>query len=258
LCGALLARVFPDVTCYPVGQRDGGRDAVVKASSGSLIYQVKWTSNPVRNPAAWLDAAVKGETPNIRRLIEEGATSYYLLTSVAGTSDPKRGSMDQLEKRLEAHCESFGIHMDCWWRADIDARVDDASTDLKWTYQEMLAGVDAVRYVQEADNVTARDQELRAVLLKVMATQWIDDSKVRFKQVELESHFLTDLFIDIGAVRVASARRTASFGRAADENEALPGAASYLLNTVNPLTLVRGEPAKVSRLWANTSATSTG
>jgi hypothetical protein len=58
LCGSLLARVFPDVKCYPVGQTDGGKDAVVKAASGDFIYQVKWTSKPMQNAVGWLGAIV--------------------------------------------------------------------------------------------------------------------------------------------------------------------------------------------------------
>lgn len=244
LCGALLARVFPDVQCYPVGQRDGGRDAVVKTAAGGHVYQVKWTNTPIRNPVSWLDAAIKGEANNIKRLVREGATRYYLLTSVAGTSDPKRGSMDKLDERLAEHRKTFGIAMECWWRADIDARVDDASGDLKWTYQEMLAGVDAVRYVRDADNIAARNQELRAILLKIMATQWLDDSKVKFKQVELDSHYLTDLFVDVEAVRVAGPKRAAHLSRGSDDRQALGGAAAYLLNASSPLSLVRGEPGQ--------------
>jgi hypothetical protein len=152
--------------------------------------------------------------------------------------------MDKLDKLLETHRKSFGIEMECWWRADVDARVDDASSDLKWTYQEMLAGVDAVRYVQEADNIAARDQELRAVLLKVMVTQWRDDCKVKFKQVELDSHFLADLFIDVEAIRVAAAKRAAGIIPGSSEHQALGGAAAYLLGAKHPLTLVRGEPGQ--------------
>jgi hypothetical protein len=43
LCSALLVREFPGVTCFPVGQKDGGRDAVRKAPGQKMIiYQVKW------------------------------------------------------------------------------------------------------------------------------------------------------------------------------------------------------------------------
>ena len=86
LCGALLADVFPDVTCYPVGQPDGGRDALQKLSTGDFIYQVKWTNKRIQDPVAWLTATIRKEHDNIVRLVEKGAARYYLLTSVAGTS----------------------------------------------------------------------------------------------------------------------------------------------------------------------------
>ncbi len=78
LCGAMLARVFPDVTCYPVGQSDGGRDIVRKRDGRAFVYQVKWTSKPMQNPATWLDNAIKGEADNIWQLVKNGAEQYYL------------------------------------------------------------------------------------------------------------------------------------------------------------------------------------
>jgi hypothetical protein len=61
----------------------------------------------------------------------------------------------------------------------------------------MLAGHDLVRYMIEADHGEAGDEEVRALLLKVIATQWQEDAKVKFKQVELDTHNLVDLFIDL-------------------------------------------------------------
>lgn len=54
LCNALLVHEFPGVTCFPVGQKDGGRDAV-RGSRGQkkIIYQVKWAKGPVKDPVAW-------------------------------------------------------------------------------------------------------------------------------------------------------------------------------------------------------------
>ncbi|MET9019210.1 hypothetical protein ABZV93_04420 [Actinopolymorpha sp. NPDC004070] len=118
-----------------------------------VVYQVKWTSKPLRNPVAWLDATVRREADNIRRLVELGATEYYLLTSVAGTAALNRGTMDKLSERLLVHSEIFGIPIRCWWRADIDARVDCAPRELKWAYQDMLAGVDAVGLQLEMDRL---------------------------------------------------------------------------------------------------------
>ena len=244
LCGAMLARVFPDVTCYPVGQSDGGRDIVRKRDGRAFVYQVKWTSKPMQNPATWLDNAIKGEADNIWQLVKNGAEQYYLLTPVAGTSTRDRGTMDKLDKLLEAHSKHFGIPVQCWWRADIDSRIDTAPSELKWTYQEMLAGVDAVRYLIEADNLASKDQEIRILFLKVLATQWQEDAKVKFKQVELESHDLTNLFVDVEATRLARPRRTAGFALSGQSSEALGGAAKYLLSAKQPLTLVRGEPGQ--------------
>lgn len=156
MCGALLAHVFPDVTCYPVGQSDAGRDALQKLTTGDFIYQVKWTSKRIQDPVAWLNAAIGKEHDNITRLVEKGAAHYYLLTSVAGTSIPGRGSMDRLDEALAKHSMAFGIPMTCWWQADVDARVDAAPNELKWAYPDMLAGVDAIRYVIDSD---ARDAQ---------------------------------------------------------------------------------------------------
>src|ERR1035438_1149633 len=83
LCGALLAHALPDVVCYPVGQKDGGRDAVRSVEGRCIIYQVKWTNTRLRDPVAWLDKAIREEAANIRRLVSEGAEAYYLLTCVA-------------------------------------------------------------------------------------------------------------------------------------------------------------------------------
>lgn len=127
LIGALLANSFPGVTCYPVGQSDGGRDIVRNRDDRRIVYQVRWTSMPLQNPVAWLDKAIRSEADNIRRLVQAGAEEYYLVTSVAGTATRDRGTMDKLDKLLKGYSKDFGISMQCWWRADIDSR---ASTRL--------------------------------------------------------------------------------------------------------------------------------
>jgi hypothetical protein len=244
LCNALLAHEFPDVTCMPVGQRDGGRDAVRKSAAPLVVYQVKWASDALRDPVSWLNAAIKKEENNIRRLVAEGAESYYLMTSVAGTSDPRHGTIDRLDKALTRHAADLGIAMQCWWRADIDARVDKAPDAIKWSYADMLAGWDLVRYLIHADTVAARDRALLDLVLKVIATQWEEDAKVKFKQVDLDSHALTDLYVDVEAERIADPRATGVRQPQFLEQNALGGAAEYLVGTKQPLTLVRGAPGQ--------------
>lgn len=243
LCAALLKLSHPDVTCYPVGQGDGGRDAAGR-HEGGVIYQVKWAKKQPSNPVTWLDSAIKGEADNIRALVKAGTREYILMTSVAGTAYRERGTMDQLDKRLAVHSADFGIPVRCEWREDIDRRVEPAPSELKWAYQEMLAGVEAVRYLIEADGLAAEEQKLRTLLLKVMATQWQDDAKVKFKQVELESRNLMDLFVDVEATGVAQPRRASRALLSGRSATSLGGAAAYLLSTKQPLTVVRGAPGQ--------------
>ena len=93
LCGALIRDAcLPRCSVLPGGMSDGGRD--ITDGGQALVYQVKWTSKVEQDPVSWLKNAVEGERANIERLVrEKGATKYRLMTSVAGTSIPKRGSM---------------------------------------------------------------------------------------------------------------------------------------------------------------------
>ncbi|MGW0778834.1 NACHT domain-containing protein [Streptomyces sp. NPDC002835] len=248
LCAALLAHLYPEARCYPVGHSDGGRDMTRTDGTEALVYQVKWTSKPAQNPVSWLSAAVKEEADNIRRLVLAGATRYVLITSVAGTAVPGRGSMDRLDAELALHSRDFGIPMHVWWRSDVDARVDAAPTELKWAYSDMLAGHDLVRYFIHGAQAATQDQELRTLVMKVIATQWEEDSKVKFKQVELTTHNLDDLFIDVGATRVSepgNLRRSLPVQLELGQDPAeSAGAARYLLRADRPFTLVRGEPGQ--------------
>jgi hypothetical protein len=241
MCGALLAHLFPDVTCYPVGQKDGGRDAVRPERGRRYVYQVKWANTRLRDPVAWLDKAIRDEAANIRRLVSEGAEAYILLTCVAGTAARGRGTMDCLEERLKVHSNEFGIPVSCWWQADLDARVDAAPKELKWEYSEMLAGHDLVRYLIESGALEKRDRELGVMLRKVVATQWQEDAKVRFRQVDMDNYDLTDLYVDVPARSVHAQRRIPGLGPG---ESALGGAASYLLETQTALTVVRGAPGQ--------------
>ncbi|NES14587.1 MULTISPECIES: NACHT domain-containing NTPase [Micromonospora] len=272
LCNALLVLQFPDVSCFPVGQKDGGRDAVRKeGQKPGVIYQVKWSKDAVKNPVTWLAATIKEETKNIERLVAEGATAYVLMTCIAGTSAPGTGRMDKLDAELAEYSKQFGIPMTCWWRADIDARVESAPRELVWSFSEMLAGQDAVRYVIEADKIAAHEQTLRRLLLSLIATQWEEDAKVKFRQVEMDTYNLLDLYVDVEAVRIAKPRNAAPKPAVTtihipddddplprppvhqylvdgtltpEEEQALGGAAQYLLNATQPLILVRGEPGQ--------------
>ncbi|MFB7947830.1 NACHT domain-containing protein [Kitasatospora phosalacinea] len=245
LCNALLAHCFPEVRCFPVGHSDGGRDAVLpQDGKQAVVFQVKWTASPLKDPVSWLAETVREETANILRLIADGASEYYLMTSLAGTAVPKRGTMDKLDERLSVYQKRFGIPIKVWWRADIDARVDAAPDAIKWAYSDMLSGHDLMRYFIDGANAAAHDHRLRTLVSKVVATQWEEDVRVKFKQAELTSHDLTDLFVDVEGIRLAQARSTRSLQMVELGRKNLGGAAQYLLSASQPFTLVRGEPGQ--------------
>jgi hypothetical protein len=108
--------------------------------------------------------------------VQEGAQAYYLLTSVAGTAVPQRGSMDTMDAALAKYTAQFGIPIHIWWRADLDARMDAAPTELKWAYSDMFAGQDLVRYLIDGAGQAAHDHALRTLAMKVIATQWDEDA----------------------------------------------------------------------------------
>lgn len=94
ICQALLSRAFPSIQCFPVGQPDGGRDAVSfsasNASRETIVYQVKFVRHPLaeKDPHKWLKNIVEAEASKVQALVPKGATQYYLLTNVPGTAHP--------------------------------------------------------------------------------------------------------------------------------------------------------------------------
>ncbi len=210
LCQSILVKEFPNVQCLPVGQRDGGRDAIVrhyyidsvkhgreKKSDEIIVFQVKFVRNPsqVKQKDKWLSNIVKEELPKIKELIRRGASAYYLLTNLSGTSALDTGSIDKLKSSLNG---LISIPSTCWWRDDLNRRLNN-NYDLKWVFPQLLTGVDVIRKIIENDlneNKQRRTNALRAY----MRAQFDIDKEVRFKQVELQNK-LFDLFIDVPLIR---------------------------------------------------------
>jgi hypothetical protein len=195
-CQALLVLEFPNVQCFPVGQRDGGRDAMFRfldESKGVSVFQVKFVrSQPAGfNVKDWLEKIVRDEVPKIRSLIPKGASRYHFITNIQGTAYPDSGSIDKLNAALS---ELIPIPSSAWWRDDLDRRLDSA-WDLKWTYPELMRGPDLIRAVVEAG--PKEHHERRSSAIKAfLRDQYDKDQEVRFKQVELQNKLL-DLFIDV-------------------------------------------------------------
>ena len=197
VCQSLLVKEFPDVQCFPVGQPDGGRDSVAYFMGSQrdqfIVFQVKFVRRPQAEmePHKWLTKIAKEEGPKIGKLIPRGAKAFYLLTNVSGTSHLDAGSMDKISKVLKS---TVGVPSFCWWRDDINRRLDSA-WDLKWVYPELMTGPDLIRSVFESG--LTENKEQRAAAIKAFVRDQYDiDQEVRFKQVELQNRLL-DLFIDV-------------------------------------------------------------
>ena len=193
-CQALLAHEFKDVQCFPVGQPDGGRDAISYVFGDDardfVVYQVKYVRRPLAevDPHAWLLGILAEELPKIGKLIPSGAKKYILMTNVPGTAHPQSGSIDKLNHLL---ADSIHIESICWWRDDLSRRLDDAWA-IKWAYPELMTGPDLIRSLIEAGLSEARERRLSA-LRAFVQDQFARDEDVRFKQVDLQ-HKLLDLF----------------------------------------------------------------
>lgn len=122
------------------------------------------------------------------------------MTSVAGTTTGSgTGSIQKLKRLLKAYAKEFKIPVECWWQSDIDAEVDAAPDSLKWSYQEMLAGSDAMRYLIHGSQIEGQAARMRDTVLQVMASQWREDAKVKFRQVDMDRVNVAEVFIDVNA-----------------------------------------------------------
>lgn len=197
LVQALLAVQFPKVQCLPVGQADGGRDAFVlqhmaQSEDSAIIFQVKFSNSPQqKSERQSVEQLIKSEQEKIRELIKQGAEEYYFITNVGGTSKLDTGSIDSINRLLS---KSFGIPCYCWWRDDVERRLD-SNADIKWSFPEILRGTDVLQQIVDgiwSSRMADRERALRSYI----AAQCKEDEEVKFKQVELQNNIL-ELFVDM-------------------------------------------------------------
>lgn len=244
LVSALLANQFSDYRPMALRQTDGGIDGLRNIDPKTLlIYQVKWSvSGMEKNPVSWLDAVVKKELDNLRRLAKEGVRNYVLVTNVASTAKPETGTFAQLEKKLKGYAKNLGFErMTCIWREALNPWVDNAPDSTKWAYADMLAGWDLIRYLVAEQVGATKNLADRKLIRKVAATQWDDDQRVKFSQSDVDRERVVDLFVDVTAERVHA---PASSRLQSHAVAGLGGAADYLLRAPAPFTLVRGAPGQ--------------
>lgn len=198
LCQALLVKELPHVQCFPVGQPDGGRDAIGyfvfdKSKTGFSVFQIKYVRKPLaeKDPHKRILEIIEEEAPKLHKLIPKGAKSYYLITNVPGTAHLDVGAIDKCQTLLS---NALSVPAFCWWRDDLNRHLDNAY-DLKWIYPELMTGTDLLRLIVESG--LTEDKERRTSAIRTFVrTQYNEDEEVRFKQIELQNKLL-DLFIDV-------------------------------------------------------------
>ncbi len=198
LCQALLTTSFPNVQCLPVGQPDGGRDAFMPQPSGFIVFQVKYSRNPsTKTERIAVSDVIKAERHKVDLLIKKGASAFYLMTNVSGSSHLDEGSVDKINTELS---KTFGIPSFCWWRDDIERRIE-VSDGLIWRYPEIFRGSDFLEIFVSGKTIRLTSAKA-AVFRAYVAAQYARESEVRFQQVQIQNS-LFDLFTDtpIGSAR---------------------------------------------------------
>ena len=244
LVSAVLANHFSDYIPMALRQADGGRDGLRKVdASNVLIYQVKWSVNgKEKDPVRWLDQVVRSEEASLRRMADQGVRRYILVTNVGGTAKPESGTFDQMDKKLDVYAKDFGYEqMTCIWREALNGWVDNAPSETKWAYADMLVGWDLIRYIVSEQFDAGEHKARRDLIRKVVAAQWEDDMGVKFSQSDVDRQKVVDLFVDVTADRLHT---PASSRLEAQAPTQVGGAAAYLLCTPAPFTLVRGAPGQ--------------
>ncbi|WP_147395154.1 hypothetical protein [Azospirillum cavernae] len=195
LCQSILVSKYSGIQCFPVGQPDGGRDAIqyLDASINDFnVFQIKFVrKGDVENPREWVDNISDGEFEKVQRLIARGAKNYILVTNIQGTAHLDVGSIDMLNKAIS---NKFSIPTRVMWRDDIDAYLDN-DWNIKLQYPDVMTGQDFLRLIleqQDGAHISRRRNALQAFL----AEQYNDDSEVKFRQIDFQTKLL-DIFIDL-------------------------------------------------------------
>lgn len=190
LCQSLLIDDYPALQCFPVGQRDGGRDGL--DVDRQVVLQVKFKRKDEEENSEWLISALEIEKPKIQKLISRGAKKYLVATNARGTAHLDSGRIDTVQAWLNTNIPIPSLVL---WRDEIDRRLDLAPPSLKLKYSEIVSledGYDIILNRLWGGSYEIHQRTLRAFI----AAQFNDDRTVKFKQVNLSNELL-DLFIDV-------------------------------------------------------------
>jgi len=168
----------------------------------------------IEDPHKWLLDTIQSEIEKVKALIDRSAEGYFLLTNVSGTAHLDVGSIDKVQRTLtEKLTDGLGLPTQCWWRDDLERRLDGAWS-VKWAYPEVMTGPDFLRAIIET-GVSQESVRRERALQAFLRGQYSRDSEVRFRQVDLQNGLL-DLFVDV-PIGITSKRSPTAYHLAAHE-----------------------------------------
>ncbi|HMU44280.1 MAG TPA: NB-ARC domain-containing protein [Ignavibacteriaceae bacterium] len=178
-CQALLNTEYPKIKVFPVGQPDGGRDAIQLLenypSNQFIVFQIKFIRK-IDNKldlCKWLEGILKRESKKIDKLIDLGAKEFHLITNQNGTAHLETGTIDRVSMLLKKY---INIPAYCWWREDINSKLH-SKLDLKRSFPELLSTTDLYNIITENSIINSLD------LLKKITT---------FKEQEIKQYLNID------------------------------------------------------------------
>lgn len=210
--GILSVKYNEGVRLTPLYGADGGRDAETAPgnpywefqvsnvesadaetifSQGRYLFQVKHhrTGDTEARRAVIADFANELKKNVLTRTGEQSVNYFFLITNVYCSKE----ALEKLDKkRVEILKGCKNIHADIWWKEQLIAFLD-GMPNLWNSFPEMFAG-GKVPFI--ANVASQQDQPLSRAVRIAINKQYHRDSKVKFRQIELENN-LSKLFVDL-------------------------------------------------------------
>lgn len=212
----LNARFGEDTRLTPLRGADGGRDAETAPGNPYFEYQidhVRPLTNTIITPPRegrylfQVKHHRTGETriSDVRQSVlsdfeqelkknvlnrtgNEQVNYFFLITNVSSSKD----SLERLDQKRYTLNKKSNLHVDIWWKEQLIAFLD-AMPNLWLSFPEIFAG-GKVPFV--ADVAAQTDNRLSRSLRIAINKQYERDSKVKFRQIDLEND-LSKLFVDL-------------------------------------------------------------
>jgi hypothetical protein len=211
----LVARLGEDARLTPLRGADGGRDAETAPGNPFFEYQINPTSTvtslfaPLRK-GRYLFQVKHHRTTDIRisdarKLVVsdfqkelktnvlsrsgiERVNYFFLITNVPGSKDAL-GSLDRTREKL---LKGQNIHADIWWQEQLTAYLD-LMPPIWRSFPSLFPGNIVPLLAQVAEDSAS---ELPRAVRLMLDHQYARDSKVKFRQIQLEQN-LSKLFVDL-------------------------------------------------------------